>query len=244
MMNPIAFNLFGLSVRWYGVIITLGILISGYIAILNAKRVNIKADDITDYMLIAMPFCIIGARLYYVFFQWEYYKGDIFKIINTREGGLAIHGGIIAGILVAYFYCKRRKLKFLEFFDIICVSIPLGQSIGRWGNFTNSEAYGTPTNLPWAIEINGNMVHPTFLYESLWNFILFIFLMRLFRRKKFNGQIISLYLMIYSVGRFFIEYLRTDALMIMGLRTAQITSIILILSGACLYLFCKKRKKD
>ena len=228
MMNPIAFNLFGVSVRWYGVIITLGILISGYIAILNAKRVNIKADDITDYMLIAMPFCIIGARLYYVFFQWEYYKGDIFKIINTREGGLAIHGGIIAGILVAYFYCKRRKLKFLEFFDIICVSIPLGQSIGRWGNFTNSEAYGTPT----------------FLYESLWNFMLFIFLMRLFRHKKFDGQIISLYLIIYSVGRFFIEYLRTDALMIMGLRTAQITSIILILSGACLYLFCKKRKRD
>jgi len=110
-MNPVAFNLFGVSVRWYGVIITIGILISGYIAILNAKRVNIKSDDITDYMLIAMPFCIIGARLYYVFFQWEYYKGDILKIINTREGGLAIHGGIIAGILVAYFYCKKRKLK-------------------------------------------------------------------------------------------------------------------------------------
>ena len=238
-MNPIAFNLFGVSVRWYGVIITFGIIISGYIAISNAKKVNIKADDITDYILVAMPFCIIGARLYYVFFQWEYYKGEI---INVRQGGLAIHGGIIAGILVAYFYCKNKKLKFLEFFDIICVSIPLGQSIGRWGNFTNSEAYGTQTNLPWAIEINGNMVHPTFLYESLWNLSLFIFLMILFRRKRFDGQIISLYLIIYSVGRFFIEYLRTDALMIMGLRTAQITSIILILLGIILYVYCKNRK--
>ena len=111
-MNPIAFNLFGVSVRWYGVIITVGIIISGYIAISNAKRVNIKADDITDYILVAMPFCIIGARLYYVIFQWEYYKGDILKIINVRQGGLAIHGGIIAGILVAYFYCKRKNSSF------------------------------------------------------------------------------------------------------------------------------------
>ncbi|MGP1567176.1 MAG: prolipoprotein diacylglyceryl transferase [Peptoanaerobacter stomatis] len=243
MINPIAFTILGIQVRWYGVIITLGLLIAGYIAMKNARYIGFKDDYITDYVLWAMPFCIIGARLYYVIFEWDYYKGDFFKIINIREGGLVIHGGLIAGFLVAYFYTKAKKINFMQFADIICVSIPLGQSIGRWGNFTNSEAYGTATNLPWAININGQMVHPTFLYESIWNFALFIFLYRLLKKRKFNGQIISLYMIIYSVGRFFIEALRTDSLMILGLKTAQLVSISLIILGVAVYVYASKNNR-
>lgn len=243
MINPVAFTIFNLEIRWYGILITMGLLISGYIATKNAQYDSLTSDDVTDYILWALPFCILGARLYYVVFEWEYYKGDFLKIISIREGGLAIHGGLIAGFLVAYFYCKFKNINLLKFADIICVSIPLGQSIGRWGNYTNSEAYGTVTNLPWAIQIDGQMVHPTFLYESIWNFFLFLFLFYLFRKKKFNGQILSLYMIIYSIGRFWIEGLRTDSLMILGLRTAQLTSILLILAGMISYTIFKKNNK-
>lgn len=244
MINPVAFTLFGIDVRWYGILISLGIMISGYIAAQNAKKIGLTEDDIIDYILWALPFCIIGARAYYVFFEWDSYKDNIISVLKVREGGLAIHGGIIMGIAVAIVYCKKKKLDFFEFFDIICVSLPLGQSIGRWGNFTNSEAYGTPTKLPWAINIDATMVHPTFLYESIWNFCLFLFLMYIFKNKKFNGQIVALYLMIYSVGRFFIEALRTDSLMILGLRTAQMTSLILIVIGAVIYITRRKGEQN
>lgn len=243
MINPIAFSIFGIDVRWYGILISFGILISGYIATINAKADNISEDSVIDYILWALPFCVIGARVYYVIFELGSYGGDILKMINIREGGLAIHGGLIAGIIVSYVYCKRKNLRFFKFFDVICVSIPLGQSIGRWGNYTNGEAYGTPTDLPWAITIDSVKVHPTFLYESLWNFALFLFLMYVFRHKKFDGQIISLYFIIYSIGRFFIESLRTDSLMIMGLRTAQITSILLMCVGILIYFARKNRSR-
>ena len=177
MINPIAFSILGIDVRWYGIIISCGILLSGYIATLNAKADNLSEDSIIDYILLSLPFCVIGARAYYVIFEYSSYKGNILKMLNIREGGLAIHGALISGLLVAYFYCKKKNISFFRFFDIICVSIPLGQSIGRWGNYTNSEAYGVPTDLPWAINVDGTMVHPTFLYESIWNFALFIFLM-------------------------------------------------------------------
>ena len=241
MINPIAFSILGIDVRWYGIIISCGILLSGYIATLNAKADNLSEDSIIDYILLSLPFCVIGARVYYVIFEYSSYKGNILKMLNIREGGLAIHGALIAGVIVAYFYCKKKNISFFRFFDIICVSIPLGQSIGRWGNYTNSEAYGVPTDLPWAINVDGTMVHPTFLYESIWNFALFIFLMYLFRHKKFDGQIISLYFIIYSIGRFFIESLRIDSLMILGLRTAQITSILLMCFGVFIYFVGKNR---
>lgn len=243
MINPVAFTILGMEVRWYGIIITIGILIAGFVAIKNAEYVGIKSDDITDYVLWAMPFCLIGARLYYVIFEWQYYNGDFLKIINVREGGLAIHGGLIAGFLVAFFYTKVKKINLMQFLDIVCVSLPLGQSIGRWGNYTNSEAYGIQTNLPWAININGQMVHPTFLYESVWNIILFIFLYKLFKVRKFNGQIVSLYMIIYSIGRFFIEGLRTDSLMFFGLKTAQFISIVMVIIGIVIYFYTSKKNK-
>lgn len=243
MINPVAFTIFHIEVRWYGILIALAMIIAGYIAVRNAQYDDLSSDDIVDFILWALPFCIIGARLYYVIFEWQYYQGDFFKIINIRQGGLAIHGGLIAGFIVAYIYCNVKNIKFLKFIDIICVSLPLGQSIGRWGNFTNSEAYGSPTDLPWAIVIDGQKVHPTFLYESIWNLILFTFFIFLFKRKKFDGQILSLYMILYSIGRFWIEGLRTDSLMIFGLKTAQIVSLLLILAGSISYMLFKKRKR-
>ncbi|MBS6062269.1 prolipoprotein diacylglyceryl transferase [Criibacterium bergeronii] len=244
-MNPIAFTLFGIDVRWYGIIITTGLVLATYVATKNAKKIGINGDMITDFLLFAVPVSIICARLYYVIFEWDYYQGDIVKIINIRQGGLAIHGGLIGGFLSAYIYTKYKKIDFLKFLDLLCVSIPLGQSIGRWGNFANSEAHGVETTLPWAIEIDGKMVHPTFLYESIWDLALFFFLLYLYRNDKLKkGQYTSVYMVLYSIGRFFIEGLRTDSLMIMGLRTAQIASLLMIAIGTIGFIFFQKRNGE
>lgn len=243
-MNPIAFTIFGLEVRWYGIIITFGLVMSAVIAARNVKNSGMDSELISDYLLFAVPIAIICARLYYVAFEWDYYAGDILRIINIRQGGLAIHGGLIGGFLSAYIFSRIKKIDFFQFLDIICVSIPLGQSIGRWGNFTNSEAHGVPTALPWAINVDGVMVHPTFLYESIWDFLLFLLLMHMFKNKKHkNGQIVCLYLVGYSVGRFFIEGLRTDSLMIMGMRTAQLMSLFLIAVGLTGYFVLQKKSE-
>lgn len=243
-MNPIAFELFGLEIRWYGILISSGIIIGLVIAYYEAKRQKFDPDDIVDLALWCVPAALIGARIYYVLFQWEYYKGNIFKIINIREGGLAIHGGLIAAVLVGYFFTKHKNLPFWKTADIVAPSIALGQAIGRWGNYINGEAHGGPTNLPWGIIINGIKVHPTFLYESLWDLGLFLFLIFYKKNKRFNGEIFLLYAVIYSVGRFWIEGLRTDSLMFMGLRVAQLISLLLIFTGLVLLLKIRKKAKS
>lgn len=241
-MNPVAFEVFGIAVRWYGILISSGMLIGTLLAIQEAKRVGIDENKIIDLILFMIPAAIIGARLYYVIFNWSYYNGDILKIINIREGGLAIHGGVIAGALVGYFFSKYHKINFLKLADIIAPSLILGQAIGRWGNYINKEAYGTPTDLPWAITVDGVNVHPTFLYESIWNFIVFMFLMNYKKKKKNNGEVFFLYLILYSIGRFFVEGLRIDSLMLGPFRVAQLLSLVLI--GIFTYLLIKYRKKE
>lgn len=241
-MNPVAFEIFGISVRWYGILISLGMLLGIFIAYFEAKRLGYNPDDIIDLALWAIPAALIGARLYYVIFQWEYYKGNILKILNTREGGLAIHGGIIGGVLVGYLFTRIKKMPFWKTADIVAPSIALGQAIGRWGNFINGEAHGGPTNLPWGIIVDGVKVHPTFLYESLWDFGLFIFLILYRKNKKFDGEVFLLYGIIYSAGRFWIEGLRTDSLMFLGMRVAQLISILIIVFGLLLYY--KMRRKS
>lgn len=241
-MDPVAFNIFGISIRWYGILISTGILIGILIAYYEAKRQGYNPDDIIDLSLWCIPAALIGARLYYVAFQWEYYKGNILKILNTREGGLAIHGGLIAAVLVGYFFTRAKKMPFLKTADIIAPSIALGQAIGRWGNYINGEAHGGPTNLPWGILVDGVKVHPTFLYESIWDLGLFILLVLYRRNKKFDGQIFLLYGIIYSAGRFWIEGLRTDSLMFMGMRTAQIVSVLTIVIGFIAYFVLRKRQ--
>jgi phosphatidylglycerol---prolipoprotein diacylglyceryl transferase len=230
-LNPVAFTILGLEIRWYGIFIAAAILLSSTIFLKITKKNGYDENTIIDLLLLCVPSAIIGARIWYVVFNFEYYGFDFFKIINIRGGGLAIHGGIMGAFISGYIFCKVKKLDFLDLADFIAPLIALGQSIGRWGNFMNGEAHGGPTDLPWGIMADGAKVHPTFLYESVCDFIIFVVLFRMIDRRKFKGQIVCLYLISYSAIRFFIESLRTDSLMFFGLRTAQVTSVVFIALG-------------
>lgn len=227
-MNPIAFELFGLQIRWYGILISLGMVLGTLLALRRAKQVGVKQDDIIDLVLVVIPSAIIGARAYYVLFNLSYYQGDFMKMINMRLGGMAIHGGVIGGVIAGYIFCKVKKLNFFQMADIVAPSLILGQAIGRWGNYINREAHGGPTDLPWGIVVDGVKVHPTFLYESIWNLCVFAFLIKYRNHKKYEGQIFLIYLVLYSVGRFFIEGMRTDSLMFGSFRVAQLLSLSLV----------------
>ena len=236
-MDPIAFTIFGLDVRWYGVLIALAMLLAVLISMKRAPSHQIDPDDVLDLALFFFFFTLIGARAWYVIFQWDYYQWDLSRILNFRGGGLAIHGGLALAFLVGVLVCRHKKIDPWNALDLVAPVIALGQSIGRWGNYFNGEAHGGPTDLPWAIEVDGVMVHPTFLYESIWCFLLFLFLLYMAKKRKFTGQIFLLYGILYSIERFAVEGLRTDSLMFMGLRTAQIVSILVILVFFVLYCY-------
>ncbi len=242
LMNPVAFRIFGIEVAWYGILISLGILFGILVATYRAKKEGLYDDIIMDLALVAVPVSVIGSRIYYVLFSWEFYKQNPREILNIRKGGLAIHGAIIAGILVGYLFCRYKKIGFWILADVCAPSIILGQAIGRWGNFINQEAHGGPTNLPWGIEIDGVKVHPTFLYESLWNLGVFVFLLYYSDKKKYDGQIFIFYLILYSVARYLIEGLRTDSLMLGSFRVAQLVSIFSIVIAVIIDL--TKRKQN
>ena len=244
MVSPgsVAFSVFGFDIMWYGLLIGFGFMLAVLITYFRAPKYNIDPDFILTLTIWIIPSAIIGARLYYVIFSWDDFSGDLSKIFDIRSGGLAIHGGLIMCFIVGYFVCRHYKVKFLDAADLIAPVIPLAQAIGRWGNFFNEEAHGGPTDLPWAQIIDGVDYHPTFLYESMWCFLLFIFLMYFANHKrKFAGQIICLYGMLYSVERFFVEGLRTDSLMIGPLRQAQVLSLALIAGCIIIYIILRKR---
>lgn len=238
--GAIAFTIFGIDIRWYGILVAGGILTACFLAYFRAPKYKIEQEHLLDVLLWSVPFGIIGARAYYVIFNWTNYAGDIKHILNFREGGLAIHGGLILGILTAFFVCRYHKMLLRDVLDLLAPSIALGQAIGRWGNFFNSEAHGGPTDLPWAVIVNGQGVHPTFLYESIWCLLLCIFLLIVSRNIKFPGQIICLYAVLYSVERFFVEALRTDSLMIGPFKQAQVLSLTVIICGIILYKVLSK----
>ena len=244
-MDRIAFEIFGISVMWYGVLIAIGMALGILLALRRAKAVGFSEDDLLNVLLIAIPSGIVGARIYYVLFNWSAYRGDFAKMLDVRGGGLAIHGGLIAAIFVAWLYCKRKQISILEILDIAAPSIILAQAIGRWGNFINQEAHGGPTNLPWGILVDGVRVHPTFLYESLWNLSTF-FVLILLRDKVFkrNGQTIGAYMILYSLGRVWIEGLRTDSLMLGPFRVAQLVSFGMIGFGLFLYFRGKEKMME
>ena len=243
-MDRIAFTIFGMSVAWYGIIISFGMLLGVFVAIQRAKQAKINPDYVIDLAIIAIPLALIGARVYYFIFAYNPDIHQISDVLDFRSGGLAINGGIIGGIIGGYIVTRWRKIDFWTFADVAGPSMILGQAIGRWGNYVNQEAHGGPTDLPWAIEVNGQMVHPTFLYESLWNFAIFAFLLIYSKKKKVTGEIFLLYLGLYSVGRFFIEGLRTDSLMLGPIRVAQLISIIILITviGIRQYLMHQSEK--
>ena len=243
-MDRVAFSIFGIDVMWYGILMAIGMILGTLLALKEAKRVGIKEDDVLDLAIFAIPIGLLSARLYYVIFNWEYYSQNVSQILNFRAGGMAIHGALIGGILIGYIFTKIRKINFLKMADAVMIGMPLAQAIGRWGNFINQEAHGGPTDLPWGIMVDGVKVHPTFLYESIWDAAIFIFLWIFRKKKKYEGQIITYYITLYSLGRFFIEGLRTDSLMIGHLRMAQVISLIGVIVGVISHIYLSKKNKN
>lgn len=250
---PKSFSIFGFTIALYGVIIGFGFFLALILITNVAKRTGQNPDTYWDVATYVIVFSIIGARLYYVFFAWDYYKDDPISILNIRNGGLAIYGGVIAGFLTAAIYCKIKKTSFLKMADTCMYGLLLGQTMGRWGNFTNREAFGEYTNGLFAMRLPVEMVRggeitelmkehmstatnyvqvsPTFLYESMWNLGLLILLLLYLKRKKFDGEIMLLYLGGYGLGRAWIEGLRTDQLIMhtTGLPVSQMLAICLVI---------------
>ena len=243
-MDRVAFSIFGIDVMWYGTLIGIGFILAIMISYYRASKFNIDPDFILTLTIWIIPCALIGARAYYVLFNWERYAGDFSAIINVRAGGLAVHGGLILCFIVGYMLCKYYKEKFLDVADLVAPVIALAQSIGRWGNFFNEEAHGYATDLPWAQIINGVGYHPTFLYESIWCFALFLFLIfYMEKRRAFSGQLALLYGMLYSLERIFVEQLRTDSLMLGPFKQAQVLSFTVIVVCAVLYAYLQRKAR-
>ena len=246
-INPVAFSIFGKDVYWYGIIISAAFLITIILAQRDAKKFNIESEYIVDLVIFAIPAAIIGARIFYVIFRWQDYVNNPGEIIAIWHGGLAIYGGILASIIVAYVFAKKKKIGVFKLFDFCVPYLALGQAIGRWGNFINQEAYGAITSLPWRMQITAPdnfsriEVHPTFLYESLWNIGIFLFLIWYRKRNKISGEIFMLYMILYGLGRFWIEGLRTDSLMLGEFRASQILAGAFVLCFTTILIIRRKR---
>lgn len=240
-INRVAFTILGKDIYWYGLIICFGFLLGAWYLSRRVKEFGFTVDNEVDVMLWAIPVSLICARAYYVLCQWDSYRKNPSEIIKIWNGGIAIYGGILGAVLVMFVYCKYKKLSLPAMLDLAGLGLLIGQSIGRWGNFVNAEAHGGETSLPWRMEIDGNVgVHPTFLYESVWNLIGFFLLHIYSKKRKFQGEIFLLYIAWYGLGRMIIEGLRTDSLYLFGsdLRTSQvlaavsmIVAIILLIRG-------------
>ncbi|QUW23363.1 prolipoprotein diacylglyceryl transferase [Sporosarcina sp. Marseille-Q4063] len=240
-INPVAFSLGVFEVRWYGILIALGIVLAFIVVQKEMVKRGMHPDFLTDLLIWAVPISIISARIYYVIFSWDYYKNNLGQIIQIWEGGIAIHGALIGAFITTYIYTKIRGVSFWKTVDIAVAGLLIGQIIGRWGNFMNQEAHGGPvsekfletTIIPdWIMNqmtIEGVTYHPTFLYESLWNIVGLIIIILLRNVKLKRGEMFLFYLVWYSVGRFFIEGMRTDSLYVVGeLRAAQLVSVLAI----------------
>ena len=268
-LNPgKSFTVFGIEIAYYGVIIALGMLAGALVAYREAKKTGQKVDDYIDFTLYTLIAAIIGARIYYVIFEWDYYSAHPLEIFNLRAGGLAIYGGVIASALTLFIFTKVKKLKFWLMADTAVQGLIIGQIIGRWGNFFNREAFGGYTDSLFAMQLPVSeakgitqeliehlvtidgvsyvQVHPTFLYEGTWNLLLFIGICLYKRHKKFDGEIFAIYVMGYGVGRFIIEGLRTDQLVIKalgGIAASQVLSIILIVLAVAFVIYNRVQLK-
>ncbi|MBY6086968.1 prolipoprotein diacylglyceryl transferase [Priestia flexa] len=246
-----------LTIYWYGVIIGAGVLLALYIATKESTKRGLPKDTFIDLVLFAVPIAIICARIYYVAFEWDYYSQHLNEIPQIWNGGIAIHGGLIGAILTGIVFSRVKKISFWKLADIAAPSIILGQAIGRWGNFMNQEAHGGEVSrafleglhLPEFIinqmYINGTYYHPTFLYESLWNLAGFTLLIALRRVNLRRGELFLTYVIWYSIGRYFIEGMRTDSLMLTDtLRIAQVISLVLIAVAVIIIAIRRKTNKE
>jgi phosphatidylglycerol:prolipoprotein diacylglycerol transferase len=266
-MDPVAFRLpiIGLPIYWYGIITVACILIGCFVGTLEAKRRGQNPDHIWNGLILVIIFGLIGARLYHVISSpqglmrgLDYYLQHPVEILMIRQGGLGIFGAIAGGVLAVYVYARWQKLSFPTWLDIAAPGLALGQAIGRWGNFFNQELYGYPTTVPWGIPIDqrfrlpqyanlpeSTRFHPTFLYESIWNLVVFLILLYVARRfgdRLVRGDVFLLYCVLYPLGRFFIEFQRPDAWMMGPLAAAQVLSL-LILAAATLIMLCRHRRR-
>lgn len=254
-MSRVLFTIGPFTVYWYSFLILVAVLVGYQIVVGYSKKINYKTNEIIDMVLYLVIWAIVGARIYYVVFNFSEYRDDLLSILMIWRGGLAIYGGVIAGLLYILYYCKKKNLSFVRVLDIYSLSLLLGQSIGRWGNFFNQEAYGGKTTLvalknlhlpKFIIDgmyIDGFYRQPTFLYESIWCFIGVLILIPI--RRKYSNQVgrqISFYFIWYGIGRFFIEGLRSDSLYWGSFRVSQIVSLILVALGIGYSFWLKKRK--
>lgn len=268
-IDPIAFTIFGVPIYWYGIILTSGILLGLCMSMYISKKEGVSTDLIFDFLLYDIVFAIIGARTYFVIFNWSYYKEHLGEIFNLRQGGIAIYGAIIASFIVAIIYTRIKKISLWQFGDIAAYGLLVGQAIGRYGNFVNKEAFGDYTNNFLAMQIMKSeaathvtqkmldniviregvefiQVHPTFLYESCWNLLLLISLLIYRKYKKGNGEIFFLYIAGYGLGRFWIEGLRTDQLVVpvINIAASQIVAVLSIVAGIIGVIWCRKSSKS
>lgn len=248
MLDRVAFELFGRAVYWYGIIIVIAIVVGTYVAMKNAKQLKYNPDVVLDLCLLAIPFAVIMARLYYVIFTWETYAHRPIDAIRIWEGGLSIHGAVAGGVIAGWIFSRFKKLSFGDLADIAAPGVILGQAIGRWGNFFNQEAYGLPIFDPqWQwfpaavfIEANQQWHMATFFYESIWNLLGFAGLMLYKNKRKSSGEVFLLYMVFYSLGRVVIESVRMDSLFWGPFRVAQIFSVVLIILGIVIIAIRRK----
>ncbi len=247
-IDNVAFKIGGIEIYWYGLLIASAMLLCGYLALRHCKANRFSQDLVYDILLVSLPSAIVGARLYYVLCEWNYYSQDLSRIFDTRSGGLAVYGGVMGAFLGAFIMTRIRKIPFSTCADYCIPYIPLGQAIGRWGNFFNQEAFGTTTKLPWGMtsepvasylrhncpNLDSTMpVHPTFLYESIADFLIFVLLLNIRKNSKHAYETTCCYMIFYGAVRFFLEGLRTDSLYLAGtgIRTSQLLSFVLFMFG-------------
>ena len=255
-MNPVALQLGPISIRWYAICIVSGLILAVYLSMKEAPRKKIDPDAIIDFILIAFPLAIVGARLYYVIFEWGYYSQHLGEIFAIWNGGIAIYGGLLTGALVLYLFSRRRLIEPIDFLDIAAPSVMVAQSIGRWGNFFNHEAFGSAVSLKFLkllhlpqfiinnMYIEGAYHHPTFLYESVGNLIVFLVIIFVVKKKaQCIGEQFFSYFIGYGIVRFFVEGLRTDSLMLGPIRMAQLTSIVFIVVGVAGIYYLRNYQK-
>ena len=244
---------------YYGITFALGFLLALVLALRQARRFGIDEDDLLDYFLLAVPFSLIGARLYYVAFTWESFRDNPLRILNTRYGGMAYYGGVIGGILAFWLMSRIKKMNFLHLLDFFAPYLALGQGIGRWGNFFNQEAFGENTTLPWGMFSEGTQayleayghgldpalpVHPTFLYEFLGNLLIFFILLYVRKKKKFVFEVSAWYFVFYGLLRFFVEGIRVDSLMWGNIRVSRLLSLLMVIFGLALILIKRRQLKQ